>query len=198
MTRIPVGTKSLLFGAHCFFIHPWFVALGWWRLYGFPWDPRLWAAFIVHDWGYWGKDFMDDEEGERHPELGAKIMGALFDNSCPCCELGYWGKLSLYHSRYYAKRDGVLPSELCFADKMAIVLEPWWLYIPRAVLSGEIEEYIKGLPRLRAEPLTAEEVEVSYQGLKGWYQTIQRYLDRWIVEHKDSKEDVWTIERHVT
>lgn len=42
-----VGTKSLLFGAHQFLIHPWFVAWGWWTLYGFPFDPRLWAAFFV-------------------------------------------------------------------------------------------------------------------------------------------------------
>ena len=42
-----VGTKSVLFGAHCFFIHPFFVALGWWDLGQFPWDPRLWAAFFL-------------------------------------------------------------------------------------------------------------------------------------------------------
>jgi hypothetical protein len=22
--------------AHCFFLHTWFVALAWWKLYGFP------------------------------------------------------------------------------------------------------------------------------------------------------------------
>ena len=50
-----IGTKSVLFGAHQFLIHPWFVAWGWWTLYGFPWDPRLWVAFVVHDLGYIGK-----------------------------------------------------------------------------------------------------------------------------------------------
>jgi hypothetical protein len=34
-----IGTKSVLFGAHCFFLHPWFVAAAWWRLYGFPLGP---------------------------------------------------------------------------------------------------------------------------------------------------------------
>ena len=68
-----VGTKSVLFGAHCFFLHPWFVAAAWWRLYGFPWDPRLWVAFFVHDIGYLGKPNMDGPEGESHPELGARI-----------------------------------------------------------------------------------------------------------------------------
>lgn len=74
-----VGTRSLLFGYHCFFLHPWFVALGWWKLYGFPWDPRLWVAFFVHDLGYWGKPNIDGPESESHVELGAKIMGRLFD-----------------------------------------------------------------------------------------------------------------------
>jgi hypothetical protein len=74
-----VGTKSVLYGAHCFLLHPWFVAAGWRRLYGFPWDPRLWVAFFVHDLGYWGKPNMDGPEGELHPFLGAKIMGRLFD-----------------------------------------------------------------------------------------------------------------------
>lgn len=74
-----VGTKSVLFGAHQFAIHPWFVAAAWWKLFGFPWDPRLWVAFFVHDLGYIGKPNMDGAEGETHPILGARIMAALFD-----------------------------------------------------------------------------------------------------------------------
>ena len=74
-----IGTKSVLFGAHCFFLHPWFVAAAWWKLYGFPWDPRLWVAFFVHDIGYLGKPNMDGPEGERHVEVGARIMSFLFD-----------------------------------------------------------------------------------------------------------------------
>jgi hypothetical protein len=69
-----IGTKSVLFGAHCFFLHPWFVALGWWKLYGFPLDLRLWFAFFLHDIGYLGKTNMDGPEGERHVEVGAQIM----------------------------------------------------------------------------------------------------------------------------
>ena len=78
-----VGTKSVLFGAHCFFIHPWVVAIAWWKIYGFPWDPRLWIAFLVHDLGYLGKPNMDGIEVESHPELGARIMGWLFDKEPP-------------------------------------------------------------------------------------------------------------------
>ena len=77
------GTKSVLFGAHCFFLHPWFVAAAWTKLYGFPWDPRLWVAFFVHDLGYIGKAAMDDEDGETHPQFGARIMYRLFDSCGP-------------------------------------------------------------------------------------------------------------------
>ena len=43
-----IGTKSLLYGAHQFALHPFFVALAWRRLYGrWPRDPRIWLAFLV-------------------------------------------------------------------------------------------------------------------------------------------------------
>ena len=73
-----VGTKSVLFGAHQFLIHPWFVAYSWWKLYGFPFDPRLWIAFFTHDLGYLGKPNMDGPEGEKHPYFAARLMGCLF------------------------------------------------------------------------------------------------------------------------
>jgi hypothetical protein len=109
-----VGTKSVLFGAHCFFIHPFVVAVGWWILYGFPWDLRLWAAFWFHDIGYLRSPNMDGDEGEGHVHLGAKIMGLLFGT--------YWADFTLRHSRYWAKKHGVTVSKLCYADKLAFVL----------------------------------------------------------------------------
>lgn len=105
-----VGTKSVLFGAHCFLIHGFFVARGWSTLWGFPWDPRLWAAFFVHDLGYLGCGDMDGREGEEHVHLGAKIMGLLFGDS--------WADFTLRHSRYWAKKHGVRVSRLCYADKL--------------------------------------------------------------------------------
>lgn len=76
-----MGTKSVLFGAHQFMIHPWFVAAAWAKLYGWRQltDPRLWLAFFLHDLGYWGMPNMDGPEGEWHPAWGAGIMGWLFD-----------------------------------------------------------------------------------------------------------------------
>jgi hypothetical protein len=50
-----IGTRSVLYGAHCAVLHPWFLAVAWSKLYGFPWDVRLWASFWLHDIGYISK-----------------------------------------------------------------------------------------------------------------------------------------------
>ena len=90
----------MLYGAHAFWLHPWFVARAWWKLFGFPCDPRLWVAFFVHDLGYWGCPNMDGDEGERHPEWGAQRMFCWFD--------GDWKAVGseLMHE---TKRGGIAP-----------------------------------------------------------------------------------------
>jgi hypothetical protein len=168
-----IGTRSVLFGAHAFWLHPLFVAAAWWKLYGFPRDPRLWVAFFVHDIGYIGKPDMDGVKGESHPLLGARIMGAfdvlmwrprdprdilpllmnrIFGRCDQAGEVGNpgdrrWYCFSLYHSRFMAWKHGARPSRLCAADKLATALEPWWLYVARATLTGEIREYMRDGPR---------------------------------------------------
>ena len=129
-----VGTKSVLFGAHCFFIHPFFVAFGWWAISQFPLDPRLWAAFFLNDLGYLFSPNMDGPEGEEHVHLAAKIMGLLFGDS--------WADFTLRHPRYWAKKHGVRVSRLCYADKLAFAITPGWLYLPMACATGELAEYI--------------------------------------------------------
>lgn len=181
-----VGTKSVLFGAHCFLIHPWFVMAAWWKLYGFPWDPRLWIAFFVHDLGYFGKPNMDGPEGETHVELGARIM-LVFGKQ--------WADFSRYHSRFYAKKDGVNPSKLCIADKLAICLEPSWLYLPRVNWSGEIHEYMKlaGQLKYKGEPLNKyESMNLSTKSQLAWFRSMTSYMRRWVEEHKDGRDDSWT------
>lgn len=217
-----VGTKSVLFGAHCFFLHPWFVAVAWWKLFGFPWDPRLWVAFFVHDLGYLGKPNMDGAEGEEHPRLGAAILHALFDRHLlveyACWDdrrRAYvsrlererslrWHDFSLYHSRFLAKRDGRRPSRLCVADKLAIALTPAWLYLPMARATGEILEY-------RAQAEQREGAKYRSMNLDrgsdlAWYRSVQTYLLRWVEAHRDGREDTWTpptpkrqaVDRHGT
>lgn len=194
-----VGTKSVLFGAHCFFIHPFFVAAAWWQLYGFPWDPRLWVAFFVHDLGYWGKPNMDGEEGELHPYLGARIMHFLFDRPgrwrwWPDTLNRRWFDLTLYHSRFLAKRHGRQPSQLCMADKLAVAMEPWWLYLPRVLLTGEAREYMG----LRANPngKYAHEARGDSAPLtpREWQRRMSEYCRAWAIEHADGRRDTWTPE----
>lgn len=204
-----IGTKSVLFGAHCFFLHPWFVAWAWWKLYGFPWDPRLWVAFFVHDLGYIGKPNMDGVEGETHVELGARIMGFLFDPK-PCCDwvdpscreywlrepksaaLTYWHDFSLYHSRYYSKKAAKPVSRLCFADKLSFALTPWWLYLPMVTATGEINEYLKN----------AQKAESNYWKPTGydkrkWHARLCEYMTAWVEAHRNGAADTWTdADRH--
>lgn len=183
-----VGTKSVLFGAHCFIIHPFFVAIAWIKLYGFPFDPRIWIAFFVHDLGYWGKPNMDGTEGETHVELGARIMG-IFGKK--------WSDFSKYHSRFYAKKDGKNYSLLCVADKLAICLEPFWLYLLRVNWSGEIHEYMKlaGQRKYDGEPISKyESMKLSTKSQKDWFIAVVSYLKRWVDEHSDGKADTWTPE----
>lgn len=176
-----IGTKSVLFGAHRFLIHPWFVAAAWWQLYGFPWDARLWFAFFLHDIGYLGKPNMDGPEGERHVEPGANIMGGLF---------GYeWANFCRYHSRFYAKKDGAKPSRLCVADKLAIALTPAWLYLPMARRTGEIREY---MALARGEGGKYQSMKIDTATERRWYVDVQAYLRRWAEEHRDGREDSWT------
>jgi hypothetical protein len=150
-----IGTKSLLFGVHCFFIHPIVVAIAWMKLYGFPWDFRIWIAFFVHDLGYFGKPNMDGIEGITHVELGAKIMG-LFGSE--------WKDFTMFHSRTYADKHDVPFSALCVADKYAICIEPYWFYMLRATLSGEIYEYME---------------YHKFDSKREWFNDIQTYMLSW-------------------
>jgi len=171
-----IGTRSVLYGAHCFFIHPWFVAWGWWKLYGFPWDPRLWFAFFLHDIGYLGKPNMDGPEGEEHPRLGANIMYHLFGQE--------WWEFCMYHSRYFAKQHSKPFSRLCVADKLAICLEPSWLYLPRVIATGEVKEYMSANKVHR-------EIGKS-RSIREWHSKMIEYMLKWVEEHKDGREDTWT------
>lgn len=196
-----IGTKSVLFGAHCFFLHPWFVAMAWWKLYGFPFDPRLWVAFFVHDLGYIGKPNMDGPEGETHPKFGARVMAVLFDWSDRTFRfsdggpIGEWGFFVLLHSRYYAKSLGMQPSRLCIADKFALVLTPAWLYLPMVRATGEIHEYMAHARHRIAgdEQVSEEEKRRLTSGQQSdWYSGVQAYMRRWVEAHKDGAVDTWT------
>ena len=73
-----IGTRSVLYGAHCAVLHPWFLAVAWSKLYGFPWDVRLWASFCLHDIGYISKPNMDGYEGDLRAFPARFGWGARF------------------------------------------------------------------------------------------------------------------------
>ena len=184
-----IGTRSILFGAHQFILHPIILFVAWWQMYGFPSDPRLWVAFVVHDLGYWGKPNIDGPEGETHVELGARLMDLWFGSE--------WGDFCRYHSRFYAKRDGRQFSRLCVADKQAIVIDPWWLYLPRVWLSGELTEYMQiaagqSTDKYAAPGKYANEYRDT-SSVRRWHQTMNDYLRKWIAEHRDLRVDTWTL-----
>jgi hypothetical protein len=211
-----IGTKSVLFGAHFFLTHWLFVARGWYQLYGFRrvwigqrdvrddletyggqryenyyrkdvyaslWNPALWVAFMVHDLGYWGKPNMDGAEGERHPEWACGFMNEHFGEP--------WGAFVLDHSRFYAKKHGRPLSPLCYADKLAIVMEPSWFYLPRVRLTGEIHEYKKMAGTNSQGKVTAESDEI-------WHKGVKDYCRKWVEEHKDGRLDAWTTAQRDT
>jgi len=180
-----IGTKSILFGAHCFFIHPFIIALAWWKLYGFPFDLRLWIAFFVHDLGYCHKPNMDGPEGELHPYWGAFLMGFLFGKD--------WFEFTLYHSRFLAKKNDANYSRLCVADKLAIVLTPAWLYLIMTNWTKEIDEYMKmSIMKEDISPENFAFMKIRTESQKIWYKDVKEYCLKWVNEHKDGRIDMWT------
>jgi hypothetical protein len=175
-----VGTKSVLCGAHCFLVHPLFVLSGWARLFGPPWDPRIWFACLFHDIGYFNRGDMDGAEGEEHVILGARVMGWLFGPT--------WADECYRHSRYWSRRMGLSVSRLCLADKLAFAMTPAWLYIPMARWTGELAEYMERSRERQAgdRGFTKEElIQITSGNPKEWLRGLQAYTLRWVELHKD-------------
>lgn len=167
-----VGTKSLLFGVHAIWLHPFFVLAGWHRLYGWPNFLQAWVAIVVHDWGYWGKPNMDGPEGETHVELGGRIMQFLFR--------GIWGDWTRRHSRSWSVANNTTVSQLCYADKMAFVLTPCWLYLFLARLSGEVDEYVAKSKGDGKYAYAHSNLTTLNQQL--WYEQSRRTLLTWVAK----------------
>jgi hypothetical protein len=157
------GTKTVLFGFHQPLVHSWFVAAAWWKLFGFPRDPRLWIAFFVHDLGYWGKPNLDGLEGEDHVIFGAKLM-RVFGHD--------WYLLTLLHSRFWARRAGMSVSKLCLADKLAITLTPYWLWKLLVLASGEWREYASSAKY--GEPFDRSTMRKKYMSM---VTILRRYIE---------------------
>lgn len=157
-----IGTKSLLFGIHQVFWHPYVVYKAWKYLYGSP-TWKEFVCIVIHDWGYWGKPNLDGKEGILHPMLGANIALRLFDSR--------YFDLCTGHSRSFCEMiggAGTKPSKLCWADKLSFCFEPRWFYLLRAKLSGEIRE-----ARLLSAQNGSCGMEVSN---KEWHKAMIKYF----------------------
>lgn len=161
--RVPLGTRSLLIGAHQFLLHPACVLIAWTRLYGLPLDPRLWLLAVVHDWGYWGKHDMDGPEGLTHPARGAAIMRRVGGAD--------WEALAAGHSRSYAKTLQLPTSALCAPDKLATAMLPAWLYLRLVRWSGELPGY-----------MAMDHANSCYVGddPSAWHRALQHESREWI------------------
>ena len=182
-----VGTKSVLFGAHSFPAHFLALWVAWWRLFGFPWDPRLWAAFALHDLGYVGRESVEGAGSEAHVELGGRIMTKLFGDE--------WGSLCFRHSRYWCQLHGHPYSRLCVADKLAFVITPAWLYLPMAQASGEIREYMAAANgRQTGGKFSESELRLlQSQDPRLWLRGLKSYTARWVEQHRHC--GTWTLLR---
>lgn len=128
-----LGTKTLLFGVHQVIIHPLLVTIAWVKLYkSFP-SWREMFCIVVHDWGYWGRPNLKDADGDKHPELGAKIAGRILGPE--------WRDFILGHSSFYIVRSGIAQSKLLAPDKYWHCMIPLWIYKILAVPTGEFKHY---------------------------------------------------------
>ena len=100
---------------------------------------------------------MDGEDGKHHPILAGRIAHKYLDDRAFYGDA--YSALCLFHSRYTAKDLEREPSKLCWADKLSCKYDPWWLYLPRAILSGEINEYRQSAAEFGAVPLMASNRE---------------------------------------
>lgn len=222
-----VGTKSILFGVHCFFIHPFFVAAAWIKLYGFPWNPAIWVAFFVHDLGYWGKPNMDGEEGEKHVILGAKIMHFLFD----------WRQEWLVEYAVTTKRHTQLLAEgyKLYGAIKSVGPETYYrtvrtwhdfsLYHSRFYAKSHNVQFSKlcvadkysfclepyWFYKIRA--IASGEIKEYMQhatanskyknenlcnkSIESWHASVKTNLNNWVEQHKHGNADFWTNEPHL-
>lgn len=213
-----VGTKSVLFGAHCFLLHPIFVAIAWIKLYGFPFDPRIWVAFFVHDLGYIGKPNMDGPEGETHVKLGARIMGFLFDLYPGTIRFWLWSinmKLYIWRIKHgslvflnpksripnYSTKwsDFSLYHSRYYAkkhnvlpSKLCIADKLSFCVTPRWLYLPMVNATGEIKEYLKMAQMSETKHWQPVQGQINWHKQLYKYMEGWVNAHKDGGSDEWT------
>jgi hypothetical protein len=91
-------------------------------------------------------------------------------------------------------------SRLCFADKMAFVLAPAWLYLPMARASGELYEYMAKSEERQAGPpgfTENEQRKIASGDAALWLEGLQNYTKRWVCEHMGGAVETESLRRNV-
>lgn len=131
--EMSLGTKTLLFGVHQIFIHPFLVTIAWIILYKSLPNLRELICIFIHDWGYWGKKDLKGADGDTHPELGAKIALFIFGEK--------YKQFILGHSTFYTCRNDIEVSKLMAPDKYWHCIVPYWVYALLSIPTGEMKHY---------------------------------------------------------
>jgi hypothetical protein len=199
---MPVGTRTLLFGCHQFIIHPVFVLLASWRLFGLRYmmNWREWLAAFVHDWGYWGCADIDGIDGAHHPirsvsgTIVSRILGTYMDittayNLRHYIQRHSWFAITkIYMESIYGVPEPFL-SRLYYSDKLGSAMVPSWLWATQAWLTGEGVEYLQNshhkydaLRGLSTEECQAASWYTLYKFHRGFKRWAHRSMEGWQVE----------------
>ena len=129
-----VGTKTILFGLHSFWLHPMVVWYSYFKIYG-SLSFKMAAAIFFHDLGYWRCKSLKHGDGYSHPSKSAELFSKFFKND-------YHQYYQIYHhSRRYPSGNTEV-SCLGIADKLSFFYYPKWLVLFLGTLSGELKEYL--------------------------------------------------------
>lgn len=127
-----IGTRSLIFGLHSFFVHPILMLAIFKKVVGRRADFVEIVCILIHDIGYFGKPNMDGVEGNLHPYAGAKLARFLFGDRG-------W-RLCVGHNDEVREVEGLPRSVIYAVDKYFYVVIPVWLQKALGIMSGEYKE----------------------------------------------------------
>lgn len=92
----------------------------------------------------------------------------------------------------------LIPSPLCYADKLVPSIEPWWFYLPRAWASGELWEYLSRAGGRDGGKYAGEPNSTKVQQLlagpcwRDWYKGMALFSKEYAYAHRDGQQDTWT------
>jgi hypothetical protein len=67
-------------------------------------------------------------------------------------------------------------SDLCAADKLAVALLPWWVYVPMVRVTGEIREYKRVSKHVKQTGWIDQ--QISWESDIEWFRVLQKDLLR--------------------